>query len=332
MRFVVTGVAGFIGSHLATRLIEQGHEVLGIDSVNSYYDTGLKRDRLARIQGLPSAGNLIMVEADIAVPGVLEHHVKEFAPDYFVHLAAQAGVRHSLHAPQEYVSANLVGFFHVLESLRHHPVKHFIYASSSSVYGNQDHVPFSERDKVDAPVSLYAATKKSNELMAHSYSHLFGIPSTGVRFFTVYGAWGRPDMAYYSFTSAIAEGREIRLFNHGNQKRDFTYIDDVVRALEAVIPLPPLGSTSSTGAPYRILNIGNNRPVPLLRFVNILEELLGRSAILKLVEAQPGDVPETYADVVNLRELTGFAPEWTLEQGLERFVTWYRGYHGVPPT
>lgn len=328
MRTLVTGAAGFIGSHLAKSLLRDGHHVLGIDNLNSYYDIDLKRARLGAIESLDEAARFEMVVADISEPGMVDKYMDRFKPDVVVHLAAQAGVRHSLIAPETYITSNLVGFFNVLEAVRQRPVEHFIYASSSSVYGKQDHVPFSETDRVDEPVSLYAATKKSNELMAYSYSHLFGVPSTGLRFFTAYGPWGRPDMAYYSFTKAIIANEEIRLFNHGAQRRDFTYIDDVVDAIAKVLAKPPTLQSGDKGVPYRILNIGNNGPVQLREFVGILERLLGREASLTLVDAQPGDVPETYADIARVHDLVGFTPRWTLEEGLQQFVEWYLGYHG----
>lgn len=332
MRVLVTGAAGFIGSHLVTSLLRGGHQVLGIDNLNAYYDIELKRARLANIQSLDAAARFEMVVADIAEQGPLNKYMDDFAPEIVVHLAAQAGVRYSLIAPETYITSNVVGFFNVLEAVRRRPVQHLVYASSSSVYGKQDHVPFAEHDCVEAPVSLYAATKKSNELMAHSYSHLFGIPSTGIRFFTVYGPWGRPDMAYYSFTKALLADEEIRLFNHGAQRRDFTYVDDVVGAIEKILVKPPSRDTEDDGVPYRILNIGNNGPVQLREFVAILERLLGKEASLTLVDAQPGDVPETYADIGRVRDLIDFSPRWNLEAGLERFVEWYLQYHGSAGT
>ncbi len=330
MRVLVTGVAGFIGSHVAASLLRGGHTVLGVDNVNSYYDVELKRARLANLDHEAGSRGFRMVFGDVSDTAAVSRCVDDFAPDAIVHLAAQAGVRYSLVAPETYISSNIVGFFNILEAARRSPVKHLVYASSSSVYGHQDHAPFAESDCVEAPVSLYAATKKSNELMAHAYSHLFAIPTTGLRFFTVYGPWGRPDMAYYSFTKAILAGEEIQLFNHGRQRRDFTYIDDVVDAVERVLVAPPSVDHENGGAPYRILNIGNNRPVPLGEFVQLLEAALGRKASLRLVDAQPGDVPETYADIRRASDLIGFSPRWDLAAGLERFVAWYLTYAGAP--
>lgn len=329
MRVLVTGAAGFIGSHLVTSLLRSGHEVFGVDNLNSYYDIELKRARIGNLQDLDESSHFELRVADISEPGVVDKCMDDFKPEAFVHLAAQAGVRYSLLSPETYIASNIVGFFHVLEAVRRKPVRHLVYASSSSVYGRQDHVPFTETDFVDAPISLYAATKKSNELMAHSYSHLFGIPSTGLRFFTVYGPWGRPDMAYFSFTKAILADEEIRLFNHGAQRRDFTYIDDVVDGIERVLAQPPSHGVDGEEVPYRILNLGNHSPVPLREFVAILEKLLGKRAILALVDAQPGDVSETYADIRRAHDLVGFSPQWSLEAGLEEFVEWYLKYHGA---
>lgn len=329
MRLLVTGAAGFIGSHLIASLVRSGHEVCGVDNLNPYYDVDLKGARVARLLEMDGPGSFEMRTEDIAEPGVIGRCIDDFGPAAIVHLAAQAGVRYSLVAPESYIASNIVGFFNVLEAVRHRPVQHLVYASSSSVYGKQDHVPFSETDCVESPVSLYAATKKSNELMAQSYSHLFGIPATGLRFFTVYGPWGRPDMAYYSFTKAILAGDEIRLFNHGNQRRDFTYIDDVIDAIEKVIGVPPSRGETGDAAPHRVLNIGNSSPVTLGEFVATLERLLGKKANISLVDAQPGDVAETYADIGRARHLLGFSPRWSLEEGLGKFVEWYVNYHAL---
>lgn len=330
MKLLITGAAGFIGSHLVASLVRSGHQVCGVDNLNPYYDVDLKDARIARLQGLDGPGSFELRVEDIAEPGVMDACLDDFAPDAVVHLAAQAGVRYSLVAPESYIASNIVGFFNVLEAVRRRPVQHLVYASSSSVYGKQDHVPFSETDCVESPVSLYAATKKSNELMAHSYSHLFGVPATGLRFFTVYGPWGRPDMAYYSFTRAILAGDEIRLFNHGRQRRDFTYVEDVVGAIEQVIAMPPTREGGANGVPHRVLNLGNSAPVTLGEFVATLERLLGKRANVSLVEAQPGDVVETYADITRSRELFGFSPRWSLDEGLEKFVEWYVDYYSVP--
>ncbi len=326
MKLLVTGVAGFIGCHVATSLLRNGHTVLGIDNMNSYYDADLKRSRLTNLRRTAASGNLELVLGDVADAAEVTRCVDDFEPQSIIHLAAQAGVRYSLIAPETYISSNVVGFFNILEAARRHSVEHLVYASSSSVYGKQRRTPFAESDCVEAPVSLYAATKKSNELMAYSYSHLFGIPTTGLRFFTVYGPWGRPDMAYYSFTKAILAGQEIQLFNHGQQQRDFTYIDDVVAAVEKIVAMPPLADGRNDSPPYRILNIGNHNPVALNDFVTILEGAIGKKAHVRLVDAQPGDVPETYADIRLARDLIGFTPRWDLAAGLERFVEWYLSY------
>lgn len=330
MRILVTGAAGFIGSHLVSSLLRAGHEVRGIDNFDSYYDVELKRARVATLADEHGPLRFEMVTLDIAEPGAIDRCIDDFRPDAIVHLAAQAGVRYSLVAPETYVRSNIVGFFNLLEAVRQRPVRHLVYASSSSVYGKRADVPFSEDDCAESPVSLYAATKKSNELMAHSYSHLFGVPATGLRFFTVYGPWGRPDMAYYSFTRAIVAGEEIRLFNHGAQRRDFTYVDDVIDGIARVIAKPPTRGPGGGDVPHRILNLGHSSPVELREFVSILERLLGRRANVSLVDAQPGDVVETFADVRRARDLIEFSPKWALEEGLERFVRWYVDYHRVP--
>lgn len=321
MRALVTGCAGFIGMHLARRLLADGVEVTGVDNLNDYYDPGLKRDRLALLDSHPSFRFHHMDLADgPAVTRLFngEHY------DRVVHLAAQAGVRYSLTNPQAYINSNLVAFGHMLEACRAHPPAHFVYASSSSVYGSNQKLPFSVSDRTDTPVSLYAATKKSNELMAHCYSHLYGLPTTGLRFFTVYGPWGRPDMSVFLFTQAILTGKPISVFNHGRMERDFTYVDDIVEGVVRVTHAPP---ATDGGAPCRLYNIGNHQPVPLMEFIGTLERVLGKEAIKEFKPMQPGDVVSTYADVDDLRAAVGFAPDTPLETGLRRFADWYRGYY-----
>jgi len=332
-RILVTGAAGFIGFHLVQRLLRHGHQVIGFDNLNDYYDVTLKNDRLAILEGM--AGFSFVRGALEDRPGI-EALFQGGRFDYVINLAAQAGVRYSLQNPHAYVDSNICGFLNILEGCRRTSVKHLVYASSSSVYGANAAVPFSEHHPVDHPVSLYAATKKANELMAHTYAHLFALPVTGLRFFTVYGPWGRPDMAYFSFTKAILEGRPIDVFNHGRMKRDFTYIDDVIEGIVRVvdyIPCPdpfwnperPDPATSS--APYRVYNIGNNQPVELGRFIEVLEECLGKIAEKKFLPMQPGDVPLTYADVTDLADAVGFSPGTSIEDGIARFVDWYREYY-----
>ena len=335
MRILVTGAAGFIGSALSERLLARGDEVLGYDNLNDYYDPTLKEARLARL--LPHAG-FSFVRASLEDRPALERAFADFRPERVVNLAAQAGVRYSLENPYAYIEANIVGFINVLEACRHGGVGHLVYASSSSVYGANRKLPFSVRDAVDHPVSLYAATKKANELMAHTYSHLYGLPTTGLRFFTVYGPWGRPDMALFLFTRKILAGEPIEVFNHGHHTRDFTYVDDIVegviRTLDRVPgpdpafdPLQP--NPGSSSAPYRVYNIGNSQPVQLARYIEVLEEKLGRKAQKILLPLQPGDVPDTCADVEELSRDTGYAPSTPVETGVGRFVDWYRGYHRV---
>jgi UDP-glucuronate 4-epimerase len=326
-RILVTGAAGFIGFHLTQRLLAAGARVHGIDNLNGYYDVGLKRARLGAI-GTPDS--FAFCELDVTDYDGLHALWAAFRPDCVVHLAAQAGVRYSIEAPRSYVSANLDGFLGVLEACRAHPVRHLIYASSSSVYGASSKVPFHEDDPVPAPVSLYGATKRANELMAQTYAHLFAIPCSGVRFFTVYGPWGRPDMAYYSFTKAILEGRPIDVFNHGQMQRDFTYVDDVTEALVRLIDLPPTAGSRDavTKPPHAIYNVGNHTPVTLERFIAAIEAATGRVARKNYMPMQPGDVPSTWADVERLSRVTGFSPRTTIEHGLGRFVAWYRTYHG----
>jgi UDP-glucuronate 4-epimerase len=335
LKILVTGCAGFIGMHVAQRLLEQGDQVIGIDNLNDYYDPSLKLARLARLQAQPGFSFLRLDVADA-------HAMSElFATERFprvVHLAAQAGVRYSLKNPQAYVDSNVTGFLNILEACRHHGCEHLVFASSSSVYGANRKLPFSEHDNTDHPVSLYAATKKANELMAHTYSHLFGLAVTGLRFFTVYGPWGRPDMSLALFTDAIMHGRPIDVFNHGQMERDFTYVADIVEGVVRVLDAPPSGNPdadmsrpdpSTSYAPYRLYNIGNNRPVKLASFIETLERALGRKAVKNLLPMQPGDVPATYADVDDLARAVGFKPATPLDEGIARYVAWYREYYGV---
>ncbi|MGH8027081.1 MAG: NAD-dependent epimerase [Pseudoxanthomonas sp.] len=333
MRVLVTGAAGFIGSHLSQRLLARGDEVLGYDNLNAYYDPRLKQARLDKL--LPLDG-FSFVQASLEDRAALEAAFDRFKPQRVVNLAAQAGVRYSLENPQAYVDSNIVGFLNILEACRHRGIEHLVYASSSSVYGANKKLPFAVEDSVDHPVSMYAATKKANELMAHTYSHLFGLPTTGLRFFTVYGPWGRPDMALFLFTRKILAGEPIDVFNHGRHTRDFTYVDDivegVVRTLDRV-PGPdpaydPLDPTpASSTAPYRVYNIGNHQPVQLLRYIEVLEECLGRKAERNLLPLQPGDVPDTYADVSALQRDTDYSPSTSIETGVRRFVDWYRDFY-----
>ncbi|MGX5732465.1 NAD-dependent epimerase [Pseudoxanthomonas beigongshangi] len=335
MRVLVTGAAGFIGYHLSERLLARGDEVLGYDNLNPYYDPRLKQARLDRL--LPQPG-FRFVNAALEDRTALEQAFDSFRPQRVVNLAAQAGVRYSLENPHAYIDSNIVGFTNILEACRHRRVEHLVYASSSSVYGANRKLPFAVEDSVDHPVSLYAASKKANELMAHTYSHLFELPTTGLRFFTVYGPWGRPDMALFLFTRRILAGEPIDVFNHGRHTRDFTYIDDIVegviRTLDRVPgpdpgydPLHPSPATSS--APYRVYNIGNHQPVELLRYIEVLEDCLGRKAERNLLPLQPGDVPDTYADVSALSRDTGYAPTTPIETGVRRFVDWYRDFYRV---
>jgi UDP-glucuronate 4-epimerase len=333
MRVLVTGAAGFIGSALSERLLQRGDEVLGLDNLNTYYDVSLKQARLTRIGPQPG---FRFVKASLEDRQAMDQAFADFRPQRVVNLAAQAGVRYSLENPRAYIDSNLVGFINVLEACRHNAVEHLVYASSSSVYGANRKLPFSVRDPVDHPVSLYAATKKANELMAHTYSHLYGLPTTGLRFFTVYGPWGRPDMALFLFTRKILAGEPIEVFNHGRHTRDFTYIDDIVegviRSLDHVAapdpafdPLHP--NTGTSAAPFRLYNIGNHKPVELNRYIEIIEQCIGRNAEKILKPLQPGDVPDTYADVQELMQDTGYAPSTTVETGVARFVEWYRAYY-----
>lgn len=334
-KVLVTGVAGFIGFHLGKRLLARGDEVLGLDNLNNYYDVTLKEARLAQLQEQPGFHFYKLELADReGVPRLFKEH----EPEFVVNLAAQAGVRYSQQNPHAYIDSNILGFANILECCRHFGVHHLVFASSSSVYGANTKMPFSVHDNVDHPVSLYAASKKANELMAHTYSHLYGIPATGLRFFTVYGPWGRPDMALFLFTKAILEGRPIQVFNFGKMQRDFTYIDDIVEGVVRVLDIPAKPNARWSGdspdpgssqAPYRLYNIGNNQPVELMRFIEVLENRLGVKAEKNLLPLQPGDVPATYADVDELVRDVGFKPSTPIEVGIERFVAWYRSYYKV---
>ncbi len=349
MRVLITGTAGFIGFHLANRLASAGHEVLGIDSINDYYDVKLKIDRL-KFSGFDlkdesfNEEHLVSKKFDSYRFSKIKLEEKDkllnlfeyFKPEIVVNLAAQAGVRYSLTNPEAYIDSNITGFLNILECCRRYPVKHLLYASSSSVYGLNKNMPFSVKSNVDHPVSLYAASKKSNELMAHTYSHLFKVPSTGLRFFTVYGPWGRPDMALFLFTKAILEGKPIRVFNHGKMERDFTYIDDIVSGIEKILLNPPVEDKgwnpldpdpSSSSAPYRIYNIGNNNPVPLLDFIQAIEKKTGKEAIMQMEDIQPGDVVKTWADVQSLIDHYDYKPKTKVEEGIQHFVSWYRNYY-----
>ncbi|MDA3913856.1 NAD-dependent epimerase [Oleiagrimonas sp.] len=333
MRVLITGAAGFIGSALSHSLLDRGDSVLGYDDLNPYYDVRLKQARLDR---LTSREDFTFVKAGLEDRAALNKAFHDFSPQRVVNLAAQAGVRYSIENPHAYIDSNLVGFMNVLEACRHGDVEHLVYASSSSVYGANRKLPFSVRDPVDHPVSVYAATKKANELLAHTYSHLYRLPTTGLRFFTVYGPWGRPDMALFLFTRKILAGEPIDVFNHGKHTRDFTYIDDIVEGVVRTLdrtpepdpsydPLHPTPESSS--APYRVYNIGNNTPVELIRYIEVLEECLGRKARKNLLPLQPGDVPDTYADVEELTRDTGYAPSTPVETGIRKFVDWYREFY-----
>ncbi|MFN2353275.1 MAG: NAD-dependent epimerase [Desulfopila sp.] len=333
-KILITGAAGFIGAHLAQKLIQQGAEVVGLDNINDYYDPKLKKDRMA---ALAEGDRFSHVDLDLADRAGMEKLFQQQSFDAVVNLAAQAGVRYSLINPHSYVDTNMVGFVNILEGCRHSGVKHLVYASSSSVYGANTRMPFSVHDNVDHPVSLYAASKKANELMAHTYSHLFGLPTTGLRFFTVYGPWGRPDMALFLFTKAILEGQPINVFNNGNMERDFTYVDDIVEGVVRVIGKVPEGDfdwqsdapdPATSYCPYRVYNIGNNNKEQLLRYIQVLEECLGKKADKNFMPLQPGDVPATYADVDNLVKDFAYKPETSIEVGIDRFVRWYKGYFG----
>jgi UDP-glucuronate 4-epimerase len=335
MKVLVTGSAGFIGSALSLRLLDRGDEVIGVDNLNDYYDVGLKQARLGRTRAHPGFTDLRL---DIQDREAVATAFREHRPQRVVNLAAQAGVRYSIENPMSYVDTNLTGFANILEGCRHQGVEHLVFASSSSVYGANTVMPFSVHHNVDHPLSLYAASKKANELMAHTYSHLYRLPTTGLRFFTVYGPWGRPDMALFKFTKAILAGEPIEVFNYGRHRRDFTYVDDIVEGVIRVLDRPAAanpdwdGATpdpATSAAPYRVYNIGNQHPVELLRYIEVLEECLGRKAEKTLLPLQPGDVPDTYADVADLVRDTGYKPDTPVETGVARFVDWYRGYYGV---
>ena len=339
MQYLVTGAAGFIGFHVAQKLLQQGHDVLGVDVVNDYYDPRLKESRLAILDSLASSveGTWTFLRGDLADKAVVDDLFQTQSPDRVIHLAAQAGVRHSLDHPLEYVQSNIVAFTHLLEACRYNKTPHFVYASTSSVYGANAKVPFSEQDPVDHPLQFYAATKRANELMAHSYSQLFALPTTGLRFFTVYGPWGRPDMAPILFADAITSGQPIKLFNDGNHSRDFTYIDDIVDGIllaanaipvaQPGLPEASLGPATSR-APFRIFNIGNSQPAALNTFVETLERRLGKTTSKVLLPLQPGDVVDTYADISRLTSATGYQPKVSLEEGVSRFARWYLDYYG----
>ena len=337
MNFLVTGAAGFIGFFLSDALLRRGERVIGVDNLNDYYDVQLKKNRLSCLEAHP---NFTFHHLDIADREAMEHLFDTHPFDVVINLAAQAGVRYSIDNPNAYIDSNVVGFANILEGCRKIRPTHLIYASSSSVYGMNKKVPFSTDDRVDHPVSLYAATKKSDELLAHSYSHLFSIPTTGLRFFTVYGPWGRPDMAYFKFAKAILEGQPIDIYNHGRMQRDFTYIDDIVEGIIQLIDHPPIGRSSQPDddlttvtdeaplpPPYALYNIGNNTSVSLMTFIKTLESLLGKKAQKNMLPMQPGDVPITYADIDPLTRLTGFRPKTTIDEGLQRFIKWYKNYY-----
>ncbi|MFC1812440.1 NAD-dependent epimerase [Thermodesulfobacteriota bacterium] len=335
MKILVTGSAGFIGFHLSKRLLDEGHTVVGLDNLNDYYDVQLKKDRLSRLKFF---NNFNFVLLDLADRQGMERLFSEHRFDRVVNLAAQAGVRYSLKNPHAYVDSNVSGFLNVLEGCRYSKVPHLIFASSSSVYGLNTRMPFSVHHNVDHPISIYAATKKSNELMAHTYSHLYGLPTTGLRFFTVYGPWGRPDMAYFLFTRAILEEKSIKIFNNGRMQRDFTYIDDIVEGVARVLDKIPdpdpewKGEAPDPGtspAPYRIYNMGNNNPVELMAFIETIETKLGKTAKKEFLPLQPGDVPATYADVDDLIKCVGFKPETSIDKGIEKFIDWYLEYYNM---
>ncbi|MBU2879737.1 MULTISPECIES: NAD-dependent epimerase [Aliiglaciecola] len=338
MKILVTGAAGFIGSHVSLYLLERGDEVVGLDNLNDYYDVNLKLDRLKRVEQHKNSYNFTFVKMSVEDKEAMADLFDEHKFDKVVHLAAQAGVRYSLENPHAYIDANIVGFMNILEGCRHNKVKHLVYASSSSVYGANESMPFSVHDNVDHPVSLYAASKKANELMAHTYSHLFNLPTTGLRFFTVYGPWGRPDMALFLFTKAILEDKPIKVFNYGNHKRDFTYIDDIVegiiRTLDHTAESNPdwSGKNPDPGtskAPWRVYNIGNQSPVQLMEYIETLEENLGKTAEKELLPLQMGDVPDTYADVEALVRDVDYRPQTTIQTGIKNFVGWYKDYFNV---
>ncbi|WP_287598299.1 NAD-dependent epimerase [Thermomonas sp.] len=336
MKVLVTGTAGFIGSHVAQMLLARGDEVVGVDNLNDYYDVSLKQARLARLLDKPGYTH---IAADLADRAAVEQAFAKHKPQRVVHLAAQAGVRYAAENPHVYVQSNVTGFLHILEGCRHHDVEHLVYASTSSVYGANRAMPFSEHAPAEHPLTLYAATKKANEQMAHSYAHLYGIPCTGLRFFTVYGPWGRPDMALFLFTRAILEGKPIRVFNHGHHKRSFTYVDDIVEGVVRTLDRVPGNDPGWSGerpdpatsgvAPYRLYNIGNEQPVELMRYIEVLEECLGHKAVMEMLPLQPGDVPDTEADVSDLIANVGYRPVVPVEEGVANFVRWYRDYYRV---
>jgi len=335
MKILITGAAGFIGFHLSQKLLEQDYQIIGIDNINDYYDPSLKQ---ARLEILGQYNSFNFHKVDIKDKEAVDNIFEKYRPTHVINLAAQAGVRYSIENPYAYVDSNIIGFINVLEACRNYPVEHFLYASSSSVYGGNKVAPFSTNHNVDHPVSLYAATKKSNELMAHTYSHLYGIPTTGLRFFTVYGPYGRPDMAYFSFTKDILADKPIKVFNHGKMERDFTYIDDIVEGIVKLIDKVPTANKewdeskddlSTSFAPYKIYNIGNNNPVQLMRFINALESAIGKKAEKIYIDMQPGDVLRTYADVSDLERDINFKPSTSIESGLEKFVDWYKEYYNV---
>ena len=340
MTLLVTGAAGFIGYHLSKRLLQQGAEVVGFDNVNPYYDPALKRARIAQLEATAdsSGGSFHLIEADLEDRAAVETTFSEFRPRKVVNLAAQAGVRYSIENPAAYIQANLVGFGHILEGCRHHGVEHLVYASSSSVYGGNTRMPFCEAHSVDHPVSLYAASKKANELMAHTYSHLYGLPATGLRFFTVYGPWGRPDMALFLFTKAILEGKPINVFNNGEMVRDFTYVDDIIESLMRLLEKPPTAdpsfdpqspNPSTSWAPHRVFNIGNSNPTPLMDYIYAVEDALGVTAEKHFLPMQPGDVQATAADTSALEAWVNFKPNTPVKEGVAKFVAWYRHFYSV---
>jgi len=333
MKILITGSAGFIGSTLAMKLLDRGDSVIGIDNFNDYYDPSIKHNRIKRLE---NSSNFININADISSKKSLENVFEEFLPDVVVNLAAQAGVRYSIENPMAYIESNIVGFANILEASRNYNIKHLVYASSSSVYGANTNMPFSIHNNVDHPLSLYAASKKSNELMAHSYSHLFSLPTTGLRFFTVYGPWGRPDMALFKFTKSIIEDKPIDVFNFGKHRRDFTYIDDIVEGVMRVIDNPATANKEwngdhpdpgSSSAPWKVYNIGNNKPIELMSYIAAIEKFLNKKAEINFLPLQPGDVPDTYADVTDLVNDFGYQPSTSIEEGVANFVEWYLDYY-----